>query len=147
MKAQFIRIAAAKTLDPGMLTSLAKIEALAAHYEEGERSFADRIKESKAKRGEGPTKLRKAQRDRLTELQNDQIESDADVALQLQSLTSPQEVVHALHMGMSMGLKSERALLKHYHPDDLPIGEDMLSRKEALVSAFEAFLAEYPDAA
>ena len=147
MKPEFIRIASSKANDPGMLDALTRIEALAAHYEDGEKTFPARINENKARRGEAPTKLRKAKRDQLEELAKDQAELDASLHQQLANLASAQAVVQALHAGMSANLVSSRGLLKYYHPDDLPLGQDMLRRQEALVSALADFLSTYGDAA
>jgi len=144
MKADFIRIAASKTASPQMRAALALIESLAAHYEDGERTFAARISASKEKRGEPPPRLRKAARDGLEALAKDQAELDASLRQQLEALASPQEVIQAIHMGMSANLASSQKLLQHYHPDDLPLGEDMLSRQEALVSSLAEFLSTYP---
>ena len=130
-----------------MLTALARIETLASHYEDGERAFASRISENKAKRGEPPTKLRKAKREQLDELAKDQVELDASLRQQLQILSSAREVAASIHWGLSANLASSKGLLKHYHPDDLPIGQDMLFRQEALVLALAEFLSEFQDVA
>ncbi len=143
MNAGFIRIAAAKTSNAAMAASLRRIEALALHVEEGERSFGARIDANKARRGEGPTALRASQQARLAALAQDQAALDAELARDLDALPDALEVIRAVHMGMSLDLPSSRKLLGRYHPDDLPLGEDLLARKQALVSALAEFLASY----
>ena len=144
MKAEFIRIAASKATNPQMLAALALVESFASHYEEGERTFASRLSANKEKRGESPPKLRKATRDRVDALANDQADLDESLRQQLEELPSAQEVIQAIHLGVSANLLSSKGLLKHYHPDDLPLGVDMLSRQEALVSSLAEFLSAYP---
>lgn len=145
MKAEFIRIAAAKTGDPEALAALREIEAHAAAFEEASATLADRIAASKAARGEGPVKLSKAKREQLAELEADGREIDRDLREQLQAAPTAGSVIWSLHFGLSDDAPRARSMLKYYHPDERPIGEEVVVLQERLVDALAAFLERFPE--
>lgn len=145
MKAAFFRIATAKSGAPEARDALEAIGRLAADFEHADATFPDRVRESKQRRGAGAPKLDKARREQLASLDADRIALDDDLARQFEALPSAQAIVRALHGAMGADLPNARKLLKHYHPDELPLGEDMVSRKEALVAAMSDFLNRFPE--
>lgn len=144
MKAAFIKIAQAKTVDLRELELLRAIETRARAFEEAQASLPDRITANKASRGEAPTRLSRGERAQLAELAQDQTELDADLLQQLSALDSAQAVIGALHFGLSLDLPMARQMLKHYAPADRVLGEEVVALEEALAAAMAAYLAEFP---
>lgn len=140
MKAAYVRIARSKTADAAALAAIEEIEAAARAFEAAEASFPERINANKALRGEAPVKLSKAKRAQLDELANDQIDIDAEITAQLTALDSAASVIEALHFGLTQDIPRARAMLKHYPPADLPLGEELVALKERLAAAMEKYL-------
>jgi hypothetical protein len=99
------------------------------------------------KRSEGPTRLRKSQRETLNAFESDQLAIDEELAQQLDALETSVDVIQALHFGMQPSIEVDQKSLRHYHPDDLPIGQELLRRKDDLGAALAEFLVKHPNAA
>lgn len=146
MNPEFFRIAATKTIDPEALALLARMEHVAQELTDADASFPERINANKAKRGELPTKLRKAKKEQLGELAQDQVDLDAKLCEDFRKMTEPSQVVWAVHYALTQDLPSARKFLKYYHPDDLLLGEEIVGLKSRLLDAATAFLDAYPHA-
>jgi hypothetical protein len=146
MNPELFRIAATKTTDPAALAMLARLEHAARELADADASFPERISANKAKRGEPPTKLRKAKKEQLGELAQDQIDLDARLCDDFRSMTEPSQIVWSAHHALTQDLPNARKFLKYYHPDDLFLGEEIVRLKSQLLDAAAAFLKAYPHA-
>lgn len=144
MNSEFFRIAATKTADPLALEMLANMVRLAHELESADASFAERINANKAKRGEPPTKLSKPQKRHLSELAQDQIDLDAGLCNDFRAMESASQIIWAAHYALQQDLPNAQKFLKHYHPDDRPLGEEIVRLKSQLLEAAERFLKHYP---
>lgn len=146
MNPEFFRIAATKTTDPVALPMLAKLERAAQELTNAEASFPERINANKAKRGEQPTKLTKAKKSQLGELAQDQVDLDTQLCNGFRTMSDPSQIVWATHYALTQDLPNARKFLKHYHPDDLALGEEIVNLKSQLLEAATSFLEAYPRA-
>lgn len=144
MKATFVRVAIAKASDPIDLAALQNVEAAARALEHAEASFEDRINANKALRGESPTMLSRGRQTQLDGFTADQIESDRELTEQLSRLESSYAVIEALHFGLTQDIPRARSMLKHYHPADYLLGEELVNLKEKLVVAMSSYLTQRP---
>ncbi|MBO9662042.1 hypothetical protein [Dokdonella sp.] len=144
MRPEYFRIAATKTEDAEAIQQLRELEALATDFVQAEDSFAERIHAIKAKRGEPPVKLRKPQREQLAALDEDRRALDVQTAKDFEQLDSAQAIVWALHYALSNDLSRAAGYLKFYHPDERPLGEEMIALKKAMHERMQHFLDRYP---
>lgn len=145
MSPKFFRLAATKTTDPVALDMLAELEQLAHALATVEASFPERINANKAKRGESPTKLSRKKADDLRALDQDQIDIDQEVYEDFSKVDSPSPILAAMAYALEQDIPNSKKFLKHYHPDDLPLGEEMVTLKVQLLEKVSAFLARYPE--
>ena len=146
MNPEFFRIAATKTTDPVALAMLAQLLRAAQELADADASFPERINANMAKRGERPTKLPKAKKEQLGELARDQIDLDAKLCDDFRKMTEPSQIVWSVHYALTQDLPNARKFLKHYHPDDLFLGEEIVRLKSQLLDAAHSFLEAYPNA-
>lgn len=144
MRPEYFRIAATKTEDAEAIRRLRELESLAADFVRAEDSFAERINAIKAKRGEPPVKLRKHQREQLAGLDEDKRALDVQMAKDFEQLHSAQAIVWALHYALSDDLSRAVGYLKFYHPDERPLGEEMIAMKRTLHEKMQCFLQRHP---
>jgi hypothetical protein len=146
MNPEFFLIAATKTTDPVALTLLGELERFARELADADASFPERINANKAKRGEAPTKLSTARKQQLGELARDQIDLDFKLCSDFRQMTEPSQIVWAIHYALLQDMPNAQKFLKYYHPDDLPLGEELVRLKRRLLEAASAFLEMYPHA-
>lgn len=144
MRPEYFRIAAAETEDAEAIGRLQELQSLAADFVRAEDSFAERINAIKARRGEPPVKLRKQQRDQLAGLDEDSRAQHAQMVKDFEQLDSAQAIVWALHYALSDDLSRAAGYLKFYHPDERPLGEEMIALKQAMLERMQRFLDQYP---
>ena len=144
MNPEFFRIAATKTSDPVALAMLAQLEHAAQELVDAEAAFPERINANKAKRGEQPTKLRKAKKEQLSELAQDQIDLDVRLCDDFRRMREPSQIVWSTHYALTQDIPYARNFLKYYHPDDLFLGEEIVRLKSQLLDAATLFLNAYP---
>lgn len=144
MRPEYFRIAATKTVDAEAIRRLRELESLATDFVRAEDSFAEHINAIKARRGEPPVKLRKHQRDRLAGLDEDSRAQHAQMAKDFGQLDSAQAIVWALHYALSDDLSRAAGYLKFYHPDERPLGEEMIAMKQAMHEKMRRFLERHP---
>ncbi len=145
MNPEFFRIAATKTTHPAALGMLAGLEKLAQELATAEASFPERINANKAKRGEKPTKLPRRKTEELKELEQDQIDIDQQVCEDFLKVDTPSQIVASVAYALEQDIPTAKKFLKHYHPDDLPLGEEIITLKVQLLEKAFAFLERYPD--
>jgi len=145
MNPKFFRIAATKTTDPAALGMLAGLENLAQELATAEASFPERINANKAKRGEKSTKLPRRKAEELKELEQDQIDIDQQVCEDFLKADTPSQIVASVSYALKQDIPTAKKFLKHYHPDDLPLGEEIFNLKEQLLEMVDAFLKRYPE--
>ncbi len=146
MNPEFFRIAATKTTDPVALAMLAHLEQLSQELAQADALFPERMAANKAKRGEPPTKLRKAKKEQLGELAQDQMDLDTKLCEDFLKMTEPAQIVWAVQYALLQDLPNARNFLKYYHPDDLFLGEEIVDLKSRLLDAATSFLKAYPQA-
>jgi hypothetical protein len=145
MRPAYFRIAAAKTGDADAIERLRELQSLAEEFTRAETSFPERIEAVKARRGEAPVRLRKSQREQLTELEHDSRELEERMAQDFAQLASAPEIVGALRYGFADDLSRAEGYLKFYHPDERPLGEELIALKKAMLEKMDDFLAHHPD--
>ena len=143
MYSQYFHIAKSKTNDPIEAEALDRIAEIAHEYDLFQQSFTEKINDNKAKRGEFPTKLSKATRESMESFETDRVNAQARIAKQLEAMSSPQSIVRSLNMGFSRTLPNAQNTLKHFHPDDLSIGEEKVKLIARFVTAMESYLEQY----
>lgn len=141
----FFRLAAGKTTDPVALAMLAELERITQALAQAEATFVDRINANKIRRGEGPTRLSRARAAQLQELSEDQIDIERGLCAQFAQAHHPSFIVAAVDTALSLDLPNARKFLAHYHPDDLPLGRELVELKTLLKEKTSAFLAAYPN--
>lgn len=145
MNSQYLHIAKSKTNDPIEAEMLNRIADIAHEYDVFEQSFTERVNTNKSRRGEGPTKLPKSKRDTLSSMEADRSDTQNRIAQQFDAYSSPQPIVRSLYKTFYNKLPRMREYLKHYHPDDLSLGEDRINLIERFVTAMESYLEQYPE--
>lgn len=144
MFAPFIQLAVAKARSTDERERLAGILALAMYLDEVEAGFETRINDSKAARGESPTRLSKTRRGELREFDEDAKELERRQLLEFQSMTDPADVVAALHFGMESDLAFWKRAQRHTHAGDAAVVEEFVDAKARLFESMGRFLARYP---
>ncbi len=145
MNPEFFRIAATKTTDPVAHEMLAGLEKLAHELVTAEALFPERINANKAKRGESPTKIPRKKAEELKELEQDQIDIDQQVCEEFSKVDTPSQIVASAAYALEQDIPTAKKFLKHYHPDDLPLGEEIVALKIQLLEKASAFLERYPE--
>ena len=140
MLAPSLQVALTKARTGEEQRSLERLVALATQLDRVEADFEHKINASKALRGEAPTKLTKAQRERLAELAADERELEAEQLVDLEVLSSAREIVEALHLGMEDDIRFWGQTKKHAHAADWPVIEELVSAKNALFQAMAEYL-------
>lgn len=144
MNPEFFRIALAKTSDPVALALLDQMEHAAMALAAADAAFPERMNANKAKRGEHPTQLSKSRKQQLAALAQDKIDLDAKLCEDFRKMTDPSQIVWSAHHALTQDLANSRQFLKYYHPDDLPLGGDIVHLKSQLLEDATSFLETYP---
>ena len=137
MKAAFIHVALEKALDADMHHALIRIEQAALELEQTVARFARELTETR-----GPLSARK--REELDIFAQDERAIGADLLTQLQALSSPQEVIAALHFGLSQDVPEAKVLLQHYPDSERAAGVEIIRLKERVLEEMVRFLEHYP---
>ena len=123
---------------------LDQLLSLALRLDEVEAGFESRINAGKAARGEGPTKLSKARREELNQLSEDEKELEKEMLLECEKMADAREIVAGLHMDFELDLSSSKEMLRHVHPDDAAVVQDLIDAKLGLYEAIARFHDTYP---
>ncbi len=145
MNPLFFHIASTKTTNPAASKMLAHLEHTAQKLADAEASFPERINTNKAKRGETPTKLRKTKKQQLSGLEQDKTDLDTKLCDDFRKMVEPSQIIWCIQNALTQDLSVARKFLKYYHPDDLPLGEEILNLKSQLLDATTSFLKAYPN--
>ena len=109
-----------------------------------DRSFVERINASKVARGEGPTKLNKRKRGEIAEYEKDATEGERNLTKEFRGM-SASSIIFSMDYALETALKFwGGAMLKHAHPADRAIIEEVVETMRSLKSKFEQFLDQYP---
>jgi hypothetical protein len=135
-----LRIAITKASGPeeirALEDALAKADALARI----EAALESKINASKAARGEGPTKLQRGKREQLSAFAQDQAELQEQQMVAFEASVSANEIVTALKAGLRADLQFWSGAARYTHPADLPVLEEFVNAKRALLTALTDFL-------
>ena len=144
MTPEQFQIAVSNSTDSNAKSMLSDIAPVFDRVCELNDSFPDRINANKASRGEAPTKLSKRKREELAGYERDAVDLDQTLANDYRALEGS-SIVHAMSYALESDLKFwGGAMLKHAHPDDRPIIEEVLEAKKQLQSKFKQFLNCFP---
>jgi hypothetical protein len=134
-----LRIALTKTSAPDELEALGKALAKADALERIEAAFESKINASKARRGEGPTRLSKGKRQQLGALAEDEVASRAQQLFVFEEAGSANEIATALRAGLRSDLQFWSGAAKYTHPEDLPVVEEFVNAKRELLGALNDY--------
>ena len=144
MSPEQLEIAIANTADPeakSMLVELAPTFEKVCQLNQG---FPARINANKASRGEAPTKLPKRKREDLAAYDQDAIDLERKLTNDYRTLAGS-SIIHSMSYALETDLKFwGGTLLKHAHPSDRPIVEEVFEAKKQLQSKFKHFLQRFP---
>ena len=144
MTPEQLRIAIANSADPAAKAMLADLSATFDVVHQLDQAFGDRINANKAARGEGPTKLSKRKREELAQYEQDRIEGERNLTESFAKYAGS-SIIAVMSEGLEIDLKFwGGALLKHAHPADRPLIEEVVAAKKQLQSRFKEFLERFP---
>ena len=140
---KFVR-AIDNAVHPELRAELERLLPLVSELGELDRSFVERINASKAARGEGPTKLRRSQREEVAGYAKDAEEIDDQWLRDFGHLPG-ESIVWALASALKgdVGFWSG-AGLKHTHPADRHVVEATLAPKEELLRRLQELAERFP---
>lgn len=144
MREAYFVVAQSNAADSRQHAALGHMTTLARYCDELESSFARRIKESKARRGEAPAQPSKATRQQVADLAADRAQIVADVARRF-STRSPQFIVRTVHDALAKAHSRRAGTRMHLHPDDAVIYDETTEAMGRLLTAMADFLSEFPD--
>jgi hypothetical protein len=140
----YIKIAESKAATDKEAALLREICAVASELDEQERSFEERINQSKAARGEGPTKLSKAKRKEVDQYAADAAEMANEQLTEFQSLDGAWTIIYALHAGLASDVRFWSKVHLKGHPAEAPIVQEFAAAKAKLRDALAGYLKAFP---
>lgn len=145
MKPDQLDLLLARATDHATRRKLARLEPLVSALQRYEGSFIERVNVSKATRGEAPTRLSRSEQQRIAGLAQDAAEIDAEVTQMLQQMDDIDEMLEIFRLPLADDIAFHEQSLRHYHPDERPIGEEGLALKRSLLDAIDAVLSDLAD--
>ncbi|MBF0103002.1 MAG: hypothetical protein HQK77_19060 [Desulfobacterales bacterium] len=145
MNPNYFQIAATKTTEPQAIELLMELKQLAQELSASEMKFPERINANKARRSEKPTKLSRSDAALLKNLEQDMIDLEHQLCEDFSKMDTLSEIIWSLYNGFTEDINNSNKMLKHYHPDDLPLGEEMIGLKLKLNDTMASFLKLYPN--
>lgn len=143
MISPFVRIAATKARSAAEREALDCIVSLAERLDELELGFETRINASKARRGEGPTKVSSARREQLQQLAADEKQLEAEQLVQFQAMERAVDILAALHSGMESDVGFWKGAHHHTNPAEKPVVQELVDAKIALLEAMATYLSQF----
>ena len=145
MSLKQFHIAISKMHNPVARRMLEETQDLYNEVCELDRTFIDRINANKAARGEGPTKLSKAKREKIAQYVQDAAEADEQLTRDFAKMQSGEIIVEALIAGLETEIAFwDKSGRKHAHPSDRHIVEESLQAKKRLYERLKKFLEYFP---
>jgi hypothetical protein len=144
MNSRQFQIAMENTRGPEARAHLERVKPLFDKVCQADRTFTDRVNASKSARGEEPTKLRKSRREEVAAYAGDAEEAEKGLTRDLAGLSGESAV-----WALSTALETELSFwssqgLKHAHPAERPIIEELIQVKRRLLDELKEFLCLYP---
>jgi hypothetical protein len=144
MSPEQLEIAIANTTDPAAKSMLAELAPTFERVCQLNETFPARINANKAARGEAPTKLPKQKREELAGYDQDAIDLERTLTNDYRTLAGP-SIIHSMSYALETDLKFwGGAMLKHAHPSDRVLIEEVVEAKRQLQNQFKHFLARFP---
>ena len=142
MEAIYLKIAAEKAKNDAQRDALRELEPFVLALEQHEATIVDRINESKQRRGEGLTRLRKGEKEELDAYAQDAMEISDEIAEMAKQMDSAYEVVKIFLGPLKADIEYDEGTLKYYHPMERPLGEEGIEIKKRLFHALKNFVNE-----
>ena len=137
---KYLEVAIGKTEDEKLKEKLQAILPLTRKIEEYEKSFIQRINESKVGRGERVTELREKEKDEISKYDRDATQITEEVCDSLQQLKDVREIIRILRSTLNSEIKRRETQLRYYHPVERHIGEEGVTLYKTLLKCFDETL-------
>lgn len=146
MTPEQLKIAISNATDPEAKSKLIDLAPIFEKVYELNETFPERINANKAARGERPTKVSSRKREELAQYEKDAIDIDRGLTEDFRT-QSPSSIIYAMSYALDTDLSFwGGAMLKHAHPADRPLVEEVFAAKSELQSKFKQYLKRFPPA-
>ena len=144
MNLRLIHVARTKAESPEDAQALDAIADAARELDAIGAAFEQKIRASKALRGEQPTRLPRNTRDELSSYERDAAELNESLARDLEAFPDAQSVIKVLLPAMEQDVVFWTSAVAHTHPADVPILAELVQAKARLRDAMREYLGTGP---